>query len=369
MKLLQRIYSSGDYIKYLDGIRCVSILAVIYHHYARYYIVKDKMPENQSYDIAGIDLFHLYPSSIFMFFTITGFIIGLMFVKSYTERGTGVDLKKYFFRRFTRMEPPYLILLTLFFVLSLYVGNKGGFTDLFSHYLASFFYVHNIVYDPMLPLINGVLWTFELQMQFYFIAPLIAMLYKLSPLVRRLCFVFLIVFLGKIIDQIFHFEFRNIFQYSHYFILGFLIADLYYNYKDKIKPSLYFDVISAICLYFLLKGVDNIYLRMLVFSGIIFLMNFSIYIKRLFELKWIVIIGGMSYSIFMIHQRVQFMFLNGFYFNKTLFDNFYVDYFLKFLVSTLVIFLCSVVFFIFVERPTMKKEWWKYRSLRKLFFE
>lgn len=369
MKLLERIYSTGEYIKYLDGIRCVSIIAVVYHHFVRYYVVKDKMPETQSYHLAGIDIFHFFPAAIYMFFTITGFIIGLMFVRSYLEKGKGVDLKKYFFRRFTRMEPPYLVLLTLFFMMSLFMGDKGGFTDLIFHYLASFFYVHNIVYDPMLPLINGVLWTFELQIQFYFIAPLIAMLFKFPPIVRRLCLLFLILFLGQIAHAIFHFEFRNIFQYSHYFILGFLIADFYYNYKGKIKPSHIFDVVSIVFVYFLFQGVENSYLRMIVFAGIIFFLNFSIYVKRVFEWKWIVIIGGMSYSIFMMHQRIQFAFLNGFYFDKVLFNNFYIDFFLKFLASSLVVFLCSVVFFIFVERPTMKREWWKYRNLKKLFFE
>ncbi|HLV23524.1 MAG TPA: acyltransferase [Moheibacter sp.] len=369
MKILQRIYGSKDYIKYLDGIRCVSIFAVIYHHFVRYYIVKDKMVEGSKLEFIGMDLFDLYASSIYMFFSITGFIIGLMFVKSYTETGRGINLKKYYFRRLTRMEPPYLILLTVFFLLNLYSQEKGGFSDLVSNFLASFFYVHNILFDPLLPVINGVLWTFELQIQFYILAPLFAMIFKLPVHIRRVVFLVLTLFLSSAVNYIFHFEFRNIFQYIHYFILGFLIADIYYNYKGKIKSSLIFDFISLVCLYFAFAGGENMYWRLLLFTGIILSTEFSIYVRRFLELKWIVIIGGMSYSVYMLHQRVMFLFLNNFYFDKILWDNFYIDFVLKFIVTIFVILLCSALFFIFVERPTMKREWWKYRNLKKLFLE
>src|SRR5690606_12811553 len=140
-------------------------LAVIYHHYVRYYVVKGKMPIEMNPEFLGLHFFDLYASSIYMFFSITGFIIGLMFVKSYTEKGKGINLKKYYLRRVTRMEPPYLLLLAFFFMLSLYDGGKGGFSDLITHFIASFFYLHNIVHDPLLPVLNGVLWTFELQIQ------------------------------------------------------------------------------------------------------------------------------------------------------------------------------------------------------------
>ncbi|MFV0215745.1 hypothetical protein OBJ92_01640 [Empedobacter falsenii] len=96
--------------------------------------------------------------------------------------------------------------------------------------------------------------------------------------------------------------------------------------------------------------------------------NFSIYWKKLISLKWITIIGGMCYTIYMVHQRLLYM-VTGFMKNELYFDQVWKDVLLRASIFTLALAIVSALFFIFVERPTMKRDWWKIRSFKKLFFE
>lgn len=71
----------------------------------------------------------------------------------------------------------------------------------------------------------------------------------------------------------------------------------------------------------------------------------------------------------MIHQKLIYL-LHAFYTpNKLFFDNYYLDFCIKFTIALISVLIASGLLFIFVERPTMKKNWWKYRDFKKLFFE
>src|SRR5581483_4845753 len=88
-----------------------------------------------------------------------------------------VSLKAYYWRRVTRLEPPYLLAMLLcFLTLVFYWGQSAR--ALWPHLLASMFYLHNIVYyspDTMgFSTINPVAWSLEIEVQFYILAPLLA---------------------------------------------------------------------------------------------------------------------------------------------------------------------------------------------------
>src|SRR5262245_53140971 len=62
--------------------------------------------------------------SVLMFFTMSGFILVVPFVKHYRGDGAKPGLGAYYWRRVTRVEPPYMIhVIFLFFVSWLVLRN------------------------------------------------------------------------------------------------------------------------------------------------------------------------------------------------------------------------------------------------------
>src|SRR5207248_8852502 len=106
------------------------------------------------------------------FFVISGFILGLPFASFYRGLGPQVSLRQYFLRRLTRLEPPYILNLAVFFALKV-ASQQYGFRELLPHFLSSCFYLHNLVYADE-SLVNTVTWSLEIEVQFYVLVPLLA---------------------------------------------------------------------------------------------------------------------------------------------------------------------------------------------------
>jgi peptidoglycan/LPS O-acetylase OafA/YrhL len=366
MKLLKRVTASGNFIPYIDGLRFFAIMAVVLSHFLTYY--EDRVAEIPA--VVSPILIFLFGSSfsgVMLFFGISGFILGLPFVKQHAYQGKKVKLKDYLFRRITRLEPPYIIVLTLLFGLNLVFADKGGFSELLPHYLASFFYLHNIIYDAF-PVLNPVFWSLEVEIQFYLLAPLFALVFKLNRIPRRI-FLIAFVFIWKFLLQYNPIEVITLINYLSYFIVGFLSADLYLEYKDRIKPSIWIDLLCIASVILFWNGVRPYGIDLIYLLIILTLTGSSIYLKKFLSIPLVYIIGGMCYTIYMLHQRVMYLVLDRFMQGKIFLDNTYADFTLRLVFILIVIGIVSSIFFIFVERPTMKREWWKYRSLRKLFLE
>lgn len=368
-KLLTRVTSSGEYLPFIDGLRFLSITMVILFHFFDYY--RDRAypvvisEETQKQILRFTTTGHV---GVMLFFGISGFVLGMPFIRQHIYGGRKVRLKDYLLRRLTRLEPPYIIVITMLFILSLIVGTKGGFSELFPHYLASFFYMHNAIYDGF-PVLSDVLWSLEIEVQFYLLAPLLALIFKLNKNLRRIIFLIIILFYSNYFRQyVDPFEFRSIFKYVEYFMAGFLAADMYFEYKDKIKPSYIFDLISIYTIVSIWLAFGDLPLSFKIFI-IIFCSPFSVFWKRFLSFQWIAIIGGMCYTIYMLHQRILYLVLGNFKPKELMFDNVIIDVIIRAVIYLVPLALICLTFFIFVERPTMKKKWWKYRSFKKLFFE
>lgn len=366
VKLLKRVTSSGKFIPYIDGLRFFAIMAVVLSHFNTYY--NDRVGELPEMVRPVINfLFGDSYSGVMLFFGISGFILGMPFVKQYAYDGNKIKLKRYFLRRLTRLEPPYIVVLTMLFVLNIFMADKGGFVTLFPHYIASLFYCHNIIYGGF-PTLNPVFWSLEVEVQFYILAPIFALVFKLNKLPRRLILL-CVIFSWKFIFLRYNpFDFISLYDYVHYFLAGFLAADLFLEYSKNIKPKPVFDLICIVATILMWNGVKHYGLDLLYIILILTLTASSIYYKKFLSIPLVYIIGGMCYTIYMLHQRIMYVFLDKIN-NGTLFlDNLYMDFFVRlFFILTIIGVLCSI-FFIFIERSTMKKEWWKYKSLKKLFF-
>jgi peptidoglycan/LPS O-acetylase OafA/YrhL len=305
-----------------------------------------------------------------LFFAVSGFILGLPFAKFYINNGKQINLKNYFIRRLTRLEPPYIIVLTLLFfgytlffkIIPLDLGLKS--------YLASLFYAHNFFFAgiELYPILNPNLWSLEIEIQFYVLVPLLAYLFSVKSVLIRRGVLIILTLLFTIYNVYYTLSFLSIVQYFQYFLVGFLLADFYVS-KSIILPKTKWDVLIAFFLfvfiwvfeteYFIFKTTKSAW-EVTRLISIFFLFYYVIFHKALRFLSYPLItkIGGMCYSIYMLHSPIIYLFgkyILMFTFSKYAIVNFSI-YLLLLLASILIL---SAIFFQLIERPCMERDWHK----------
>lgn len=368
--LLSRKTSSNYFLPEIDGFRFFAIGTVLlYHlntHFSRTIADIDKTVTSQGN--LFIEAISRGSLGVDVFFAISGFILALPFARQRLFDEKPVRLKDYYMRRITRLEPPYVISLILLLFVHLIILHEN-FREIFPNFLASLFYVHSIVYDAWSK-INPVAWSLEVEVQFYVLAPALALFFSIkNPLWRRTLLVTVIV--TSALHANFNYEMiaalhlrKSLFMHLHQFLIGFLFADFFLtDWKETLKnKNFLFDAIgvTALGLLFVFNVAFDVTADVL-FAGLLFLSFVALFkgklINKFFTNPWIVIIGGMCYSIYLLHYAMIALFMK---YSITLFvpDLGYVGNYLiqSLIIVPIVIMLCAV-FFALIEKPCMDKDW------------
>ncbi|SFM75978.1 Peptidoglycan/LPS O-acetylase OafA/YrhL, contains acyltransferase and SGNH-hydrolase domains [Chitinophaga sp. YR627] len=366
--IFNRITSNGKFVPEVDGLRFIAIFAVVIAHIDGFFV--DKVEELLHQKDKWLSLFDYMLQGggigVSLFFVISGYILGLPFANQYLGDGKKVVLRSYFIRRLTRLEPPYMLcMIGLFFVL-VFVLHKYTFNDLLPSLMASLTYTHNLFWDRYtLPLVNGVAWSLEVEVQFYIMAPLLARLFLL-PAVKRRSIILLICVLMIVGRSIYQLPCRSILDAIQYFLTGFLLADLKVtNTFLKIKQPWVLAIgIPVLLLVFIFKMLlpnndPDLLLNMGLFVVIAifnYLCLFHGFINGFLTNRIIYTIGGMCYSIYLLHTVIisafGSKFINGFFF-----DSLYLNLALFNVLQICLIMAISSIYFVLVERPCMDKYW------------
>ncbi|HZR59149.1 MAG TPA: acyltransferase [Terriglobales bacterium] len=352
MLQFRRITTHKQFIPQIDGLRFIAITSVVlFHIYAALERGAIAVPWTFDTDLAkrGVELF----------FVISGFILGVPFASQHLVNTPRVDLKQYFLRRLTRLEPPYFISLFVCVAAQLVDSNRP-FSDMVPHLLASSLYIHNLIFGAFPGAVNGVAWSLEIEIQFYLLVPLLAALFTISNYrVRRVVFTVLMLCSGLLSNGLYR-NFRlhaSIAYYLAFFLAGFLVCDLYVT-RQNWKRSFLWDLI-AVCgwplVWYLGRNTGHVLLPFVIV--ILFLAAFRGRIcSVLLSNRVITNIGGMCYSIYLFHFLVIYAVkhvTSPLHFGQ----NFWVYYTLQasFILPAILI-LCGA-FFLLIERPCMDKEW------------
>jgi peptidoglycan/LPS O-acetylase OafA/YrhL len=352
MLQFRRITTQKRFIPQIDGLRFVAISSVVlFHIYAA--LERGAVPTPLAFNT------DLAKRGVELFFGISGFILGLPFATGYLANGPAVKLKQYFLRRLTRLEPPYFLSLLVCAAMQ-WVAAHRSVGDMAPHLLASSVYMHNLIFGAFPGAVNGVAWSLEIEVQFYVLVPLLALLFTIGDArVRRtviLVAMLLAGFLGNLIFSNPHLR-ASILYYLAFFLAGFLVCDLYLT-REEWRPSFRWDAL-AFCLWPLVwyMGRDSGHILLPFVIVVLYLAAFRGRIcSRVFSNPVITDIGGMCYSIYLFHFLIIYGVKHvtaSLHFGQ----NFWLYYGLQACLILPVVMLICGTFYLLIERPCMDREW------------
>lgn len=367
---LRRITSSKLYFPEIDGIRFLAILLVILFHAHGYFMGKTHInfaDNPDSYSLLNTLMIN-GDRGVELFFVLSGFILCMPFARQYISGGKKVQMKKYYLRRVTRLEPPYFIAMTGLLLLHLLMKTHPASTIVPS-WLASLIYSHNVIYQHT-PLLTVVAWSLEIEIQFYLLAPLLFRILSLGIITRRVILVggiAAIVLLQTLLPD----DTLTLYNFLQYFLIGILLADLHIsdvavNFFRKGVVAL----LSMLCLtaiiYLPIKNHKDavspevLFISRLFFPFVVGLFYYVVLkndtVKRVFSYKFVPILGGMCYSIYLLHYTIISIF-GRLTIPIQITDYYLPNLFLQIALLLIPVTVLSVIFYYYIERPFMAGKW------------
>lgn len=363
---LRRVTSSGNFIPEIDGLRFFAIALVVLLHTVKLYELD-----------SGTDLSGNLPADIALhggvgvrlFFVISGFILVLPFARHFLEGGRPVSLKKYYLRRLTRLEPPYVIALTMWLMVAALAKHKPLLESL-PHYFSGITYSHFFFYLRPNDLFFAS-WSLEVEAQFYVLAPFLAYIFAVeNRLARRLAMVSAI-FAFSLLQLFLSGRARELLWFTlpaqlPLFLTGFLLAEIYIAWGPRASRgrNLYFDAVASaafLCILLLFKFNLNQCWDMLALAALVFLFYLSCFNgvcwNAVVTNKWIVATGGMCYSIYLFHRAVLYFFRGPVFSRMRLPGPPCIGATIQICLMLLATAVCGAAIFLAVEKPFMRRDW------------
>jgi peptidoglycan/LPS O-acetylase OafA/YrhL len=347
----------------VDGIRFVAIAGVVLFHIHHAMLdagggVVGEAPVDRAlsfllvHGCLGVELF----------FILSGFILALPFIEQFMAGGAPVRLGAYYLRRLTRLEPPYLACLVLFFVAAAVLGDDIGHGSHLGQFLLRAVYGYGLVHNQH-SLLNGVTWSLEIEVQFYLLVPVLVQVFRLGACLRRCLLLALILVLSAapFHETRLHFTVLNFLQF---FLAGFLAADIFRHHlhdrQQVLRPM--FDTAAL--------GLAGVGLALAAYNGGVLLRGalpvlggcfvLAVFrgpvLNRLLTNKALCIIGGACYTIYLYHyplisfltRRIDAFWPGGFTAGR---------FVAHCVVVVPVVGAVALVMFVFIERPCMDRQW------------
>jgi len=250
----------------------------------------------------------------------------------------------------------------LVFFLLMPLWGKGGYGELLPNLAASLAYMHNAIYHAG-SVINNNAWSLEVEIQFYLLVPLVLKALFWTPFTRRAGLVIGVVFFALHslwLPESFPVSVLHFFQY---FAMGILFCESYTLHWKGTAKGHWQDLPGV------LAWPTFFYVNVSYTDWLVDLMN-PVIIGALFYsalrgcwhsavLSWrfIPIVGGMCYSIYLVHARVLSLVLHYGMGGLVLTGNFTVDFLILLCVSFPLVVFCSGIFFLLIEKPCMNPNW------------
>jgi peptidoglycan/LPS O-acetylase OafA/YrhL len=378
---LGRITASGGYNAQIDGLRFLAILPVLVWHATvrgnRAY-VSAHVPT--AFEAAAMNHVPVGTVGVCLFFFVSGFIIAFPFLRAGRGERARPSVRTFYLRRLLRLAPAYMIVLTGCYLMLALTGYAPKDAPKFNaveaplheSFLASLFYVHNLVFGASSKL-NPPLWSLEVEMQFYLAAPFLLLGYSaIGNRVARRIVGAAAVLAGlwvahwpALIEAMQGRHIWSIASYSHYFFLGILVSDIALD-RQWTRRAWADGLLALGFAAMLLAGVPRARPETLAALGIdaaLLASVLAIYVGaargrlggRLLGAPWIALVGGACYSIYLVHVPLMQAF--GEVVRRVWVPDSLFAVWAIFGLSIALSLVAGLVFYVLVERPTMKADW------------
>jgi peptidoglycan/LPS O-acetylase OafA/YrhL len=258
----------------LDVLRSIAILLVLYQH--SIFLISSP---NELYQIR-ID-------GVSIFFVLSGFLIGNILIKTFSESAKLKAIFRFFIFRWTKTLPSYYFV--LIFIYFYFLFTKQNLSDFSLNYIV---FTQNLFCKH--PEFFKEAWSLSIEEWFYIIFPIISflMVYFYKKVKLTIIYLSIIFILFSTFMRLFHYS-----QNEHLVVNEILRKIVLYRFD-----SIIFGVICA-CAYFYYPKKWNSYKFLFLFIGFILLIIFeigiTIYPPFYFSLESLIIVCFLPYlSIF-----------------------------------------------------------------------
>jgi peptidoglycan/LPS O-acetylase OafA/YrhL len=360
---LKRITRDGRWIPEVDALRFIAICSVLlFHMLGEVQLRSGRIIPIEPNWLWLEGLLSNGDRGVGLFFVVSGMILAMPFARHFLLKAKPVSLQKYYMRRVTRLEPPYLAALIVATLLEV-VYQRGFPPGFVPHFAATALYQHNLVFGAQ-SMINPIAWSLEVEVQFYLLAPLVMQVFRIGSKWMRRGLLLASVLLMGLVQVTFQGSPRvemSILFFGQYFLMGLLVADVFVLNLETMKRSWLWDVaaIASMAVMFVPKrGLYWPHAATPFVAGVLCVAAMRcVALRWFFANKWVAVTGGMCYSIYLLHFifiAVLFKFAR-----RAILANapFFVNYAIQLLLVAVPVVLLCVVFFLLVERPCMDPDW------------
>lgn len=374
IKSLRRSTNSTDFIPEIDGLRFYAIITVVVFH------LNTAFSRQIGLDDLGLSLLggreNLWSPAwwlirldlgVKVFFAISGMVLALPFLRQYLTNSPTIPLSDYFYRRLTRLEPPFIASLIFFTCVHALLLHES-LQDLIPHFGVGLLYSHVLIYGQPNP-INPVTWSLETEAQFYLLVPLFFGLLLSFRSSIWFASVILLSFSVSIILRNYFIIYEinqlssSVLAYFSNFIVGILVAWIYLRHKIFIlKKNHTWDIIWIISFFgqFYFYKPQHLYLNNLLFNFFTFITILATFkghsFNWFFTRPIVYLIGGMCYSIYLLHFAFFHLIVQLTASVRTS-VSYGLDLFLQLIICLPAVLIISGIFYLLVEKPCMNRHW------------
>jgi len=358
---LRRRTTTGCWLPEIDGLRFIAIAAVLFFHLQgqleHHYNLSIRAPFTWFARAVGFG-----HRGVPLFFVLSGFILALPFARSNLLGAPTPSLRKYFLRRITRLEPPYLLNLALV-TLGAAVLDHQSWRALLLHLAASAGYLHDAVFRAP-STINSVAWSLEVEVQFYLLTPLLTMVFMFRPAWLRRAVLAAAMLASAALQLTFDLSKFTLAGDIAYFLAGLMLAELYLTrHRTEVPASrhgLAWDMAALVgwpALFLLPERLTSLWLPALALLLCLGGLRGAI-TSRILRTPAIAIAGGMCYTIYLWHTPVLTVVGRMLHCIPALATMSYPELFLiEGVIKIAAVMAVCPPLFVLIERPCMDPDW------------
>lgn len=323
------------HFKGLAALRFFAASAVIFHHIEQYKAWKGYPSIWGSDGITGAFIDAMGHKAVSFFFVLSGFLITYLLLVELKKTGT-VALKKFYIRRILRIWPLYYVVVIVALFVLPHITDFGKWEGLMYESMTLVVGLHLIILPNLLRVTSiqvvgaNQAWSVGVEEQFYLIWPLLIRLFKKYVPTFLIGFILikyglqLILFslgdsldnaTGKVLDQAG--TLLTQMQIEQMAIGGLGAWWLFSNNQRALKiiynRAMWFFGLLMLASFFVMQ---NHYLGSTILEGFVFIvviLNISTNPKIKFNLdnKFFILMGNISYGIYMLHTSIIALLITG----------------------------------------------------------